>query len=327
MRVEMRVHKRTYSLREPFIISGHEFLETEVIIVSLSKDGKTGWGEAAGIYFFDETASSMSRQLDDNLTQIESDCSFERIQSMLPAGGARNALDCAFWDLTSKLKEQTVWQRLSLTPQSLSTVFTISIGTPSEMASAASAASNFEKLKVKLDANMPIERIEQIRRVRPDASILIDVNGGWTFDELRVYAPALVRYNIDLIEQPLPRGADEELTGYCSAIPLAGDESCIDRADLEAAMSRYDVINIKLDKTGGLTEALALAKAAREQKCGLMVGNMTGSSLAMAPSFVIGQYCDFIDLDGPLMISEDVPNGMRYAKGGVVSPPSTSLWG
>jgi L-alanine-DL-glutamate epimerase-like enolase superfamily enzyme len=180
---------------------------------------------------------------------------------------------------------------------------------------------------VKLDAHQPIERLTAIRAARPEATLVIDVNQGWSMAELETYTPELGNLGVAMIEQPLPRGSDSELEGYHSPIPLGADESCLDLSEYEEAASRYDVINIKLDKCGGLTEALAIAQRARAEGKDLMVGNMTGTSLSMAPSHVIGQFCRFVDIDGPLLLASDIAGGLDYLPGGVVAPPEPQLWG
>ncbi len=174
---------------------------------------------------------------------------------------------------------------------------------------------------------MPIMKLEAIRKARPDANLIVDVNQGWSFNELKDYTPAAERLGIAMIEQPLPRGGDAELEGYKSPIPLCADESCLDVSEYETAARRYDVINIKLDKCGGLTEGLKLVELALQDSKGLMIGNMMGSSLSMAPSYVIGQYCRFVDIDGPLFLKQDIDNALEYYDGGTVSIPIPALWG
>jgi L-alanine-DL-glutamate epimerase-like enolase superfamily enzyme len=180
---------------------------------------------------------------------------------------------------------------------------------------------------VKLDNDLVIERITAIREARPEATLVIDVNQGWTFEDLKTYTPNLDSLGVSFIEQPLPRGKDEELVGYDSPIPLGADESCLGLADYAVISGRYDMINIKLDKCGGLTEGLALANRAMKDGLGVMVGNMTGTSLSMAPSYVLGQYCSLVDIDGPLLLDQDCADGLEYQPGGLVSIPAPELWG
>jgi L-alanine-DL-glutamate epimerase-like enolase superfamily enzyme len=279
------------------------------------------------MYYLGENPETMSLQLEGVRDAVESGATRHDIQSLLPPGGARNALDCAYWDLECKATGQTIWQILDVTPHALVTVATIGMGTPEEMAAKARAFAQYPQLKVKLDGHQPIERLGAIRDARPDSTLVIDVNQGWSMTDLEAYTPELANLGVAMIEQPLPRGGDAELEGYHSPIPLGADESCVDLSEYDEAASRYDVINIKLDKCGGLTEALAIAQRARDEGKNLMVGNMTGTSLSMAPSHVIGQTCRFVDIDGPLLLASDIAEGLTHNEGGWVDPPSPTLWG
>ena len=316
----------SFPLEKPFVISGHVFETTDTVRVTLSHDGVSGHGEAVGVYYLDETADSMAAQLEAVAGELR-DLDGAAIQALLPPGGARNALDCAWWDYRAKAAGKTIWALLDLVPRELTTVFTLGIAEPAIMAERAAAAGRFPHLKLKLDSDRPIERLEAIRAARPDAALVIDVNQGWTFDELREYLPHCERLGIAMIEQPLARGGDEALEGFRSPVPLGADESCLHLGEFDAAARRYDVLNIKLDKCGGLTEGLALVAAARRAGMTLMVGNMTGTSLSMAPSYVIGQHCRFVDIDGPLLLGRDVEHGLDYRDGGRVGLPSPALWG
>jgi L-alanine-DL-glutamate epimerase-like enolase superfamily enzyme len=245
----------------------------------------------------------------------------------LPAGGARNAVDCALWDLEAKMTGTTIWELTGIAPKVLETVYTISIeATPEAMAAHAASVANLPLLKVKLDGNQPLERMRAVRQARPDARIVVDANQGWNFGQLKSLAPAFADLGVLMIEQPLPRGGDAALEGYRSPVPLCADESCLHLGELEQAARRYQMINMKLDKTGGLTHALELARRARDRGLGLMVGSMCGSSLAMAPTFVVGCLCDVVDLDGPLLMKRDRLPGLRYSNG-KVEPPARELWG
>lgn len=325
--MRMTVETISFALEKPFAITGHVFKETNTVRVSLEDGGARGRGEGAGVYYLDETAESMSAQLRDVIEAVERGASRREVQELLPLGGARNALDCAYWDLEAKKAGARVWDLVGRPAKPLTTVFTLGIASAEEMAAAAAAAQAFPNIKVKLDADRPVEKIEAIRTARPDASLVIDVNQGWSMDELREYAPAMERARVAMIEQPLPRGGDEALEGYRAPVPLGADESCLDTSEFDAARNRYDVINIKLDKTGGFTEAMKLVALAEEAGKTLMVGNMVGSSLSMAPSFVVGQACRFVDIDGPLFLARDIEDGLNYGPGGVVEPPRPELWG
>jgi len=314
-------------MTQPFRISGHEWTSSRSIVVQLSEDGFIGRGEALGVYYLDEDADSMFAQAHAVAAEVRRGISREDLQELLPAGGARNAIDCAMWDLECKKSGKTIWELTGINPKSVTTVFTIGLeASPEEMAAKAAAAADAPVLKIKLDGHQPYEKLAAIRAARPDATLVVDANQGWSFEQLKEVIPKCVGLNLGMIEQPLPRGADEMLEGFDSPITLAADESCLHTGELEAAARRYDMINIKLDKTGGLTEALKLARAAREKGCMLMVGNMGNSSLGMAPSFVVAQLCDFVDIDGPLLLKYDHPLGLEYNKG-VVSVFNSRFWG
>ena len=315
----------SWPTKEPFSITGYTFTEARVLHVTLVENGCTGQGEATGVYYLNETADSMLAQASSIKTKLEQGTDRKALQTLLPRGGARNAIDCALWDLEAKQSGKTIWELTGITPTETITVNTVGIDTPQAMAAAANALST-PKIKVKLDGEKVIERIEAVRVVRPDAEIVVDVNQGWTFEQLKTFAPQFKTLGIAMIEQPLPRGKDHALEHYQSPIPLCADESCLDSNELEQAAQRYQIINIKLDKTGGLTEALKLARQAKEHGLELMVGNMLGTSLSMAPGFVIAQLCKFVDLDGALFLQEDRQPAMDYI-GGQVSTPSSSLWG
>lgn len=325
--MDIRIETISFALEKPFAITGCVFSTTETIRVTLHHGGITGHGEAVGSYYLDETPESMTTALENVRSHIDEALSTARIQELLPPGGARNALDCAFWDYRAKAEKTSIWQLLELSPQPLTTVFTLAIDTPEAMAAQAQDASAFPHLKIKLDADRPIERLEGIRAARPDASLIIDVNQAWSFAELKEYAPHCARLGVAMIEQPLARGGDAELEAYRPPVPLGADESCLHLGEFAAAQRRYQVLNIKLDKCGGLTEGLALVTAARKNNMELMVGNMMGSSLSMAPSFVIGLACRFVDIDGPLLLAHDLEHGLVYKNGGAVEPPQAVLWG
>ena len=325
--MKMTVETVRRPLAAPFVITGYTFTHLDAVWVTLDHDGAIGRGEGVGMYYLGENPATMTRELESVRDAVESGATRIDIQSLLPRGGARNALDCAYWDLECKTSGQTIWQVLDITSQALVTVATIGMGTPEEMAAKALAFAAYPQLKVKLDGHQPLERLSAIRNARPEATLVIDVNQGWSMTELATYTPELANLGVAMIEQPLPRGSDAELEGYASPIPLGADESCLDLSEYEEAASRYDVINIKLDKCGGLTEALAIAERARGEGKDLMVGNMTGTSLSMAPSHVIGQFCRFVDIDGPLLLASDIGEGLSYSEGGWVEPPSPSLWG
>jgi L-alanine-DL-glutamate epimerase-like enolase superfamily enzyme len=325
--MKLSVHQETWPVARPFRIAGREWWSFDSVVVELARDGAIGRGEALGIFYFNETPASLCAQIEQVADAVVAGVDRAGLQRLLPPGGARNALDCAMWDLEAKTSGQSVWELARVTPRVLDTVYTISIeSTPQMMAEHATGAAAHKLLKVKLDAHQPLERIREICRVRPDASIVVDANQSWSFDQLRELAPAFADLGVQMIEQPLPRGGDAMLEGYRSPVPLGADESCLHRGELAVAAKRYQMINIKLDKTGGLTHALELAHAARDLGLGLMVGSMAGSSLAMAPAFVVGCLVDLVDIDGPLLMKRDRLPGLRYT-GGRVDPPGAELWG
>ncbi|MBT8083997.1 MAG: dipeptide epimerase [Woeseia sp.] len=305
-----------WELKVPFRIAGKTWHESSCILVTLQEGATIGRGEAQGVSYLGEDPESLLAQVEAVRARVENGINREELQSVLPRGGARNALDCALWDLEAKLSGRSIWELTGITPGPVTTVFTIGLEkNPAEMAAKASAAHDCPILKVKLDDDRPLERLQAIRGARPDARIVVDANQGWNFAMLQDILPACAELRIDMIEQPLPRGDDDALQSFRSPVPLAADESCQDTAELDTAASRYEMINIKLDKTGGLTEALRLAEAARGAGCRLMVGNMLGTSLSMAPSFVVAQLCDFADIDGPLLMKSDRAHGLRYNHG------------
>jgi L-alanine-DL-glutamate epimerase-like enolase superfamily enzyme len=327
MATKLSVHIEERSLKKPFRISGQEWTSTRSVVVALGRNGYLGRGEAQGVFYAGETVDTISAQIEDVASVICKGIGREELLELMPSGGARNAIDCALWDLEAKTSGKSIWELTGISPKPVTTVFTIGIEeSPEKMAANASAASEYPVLKIKLDGYEPVEKLTAIRAARPDAKIVVDANQGWSIEILKEVLPHCVELDISMVEQPLPRGGDSALEGFESPIILAADESCLDTSELDVACKRYSMINIKLDKTGGLTEALNLARAAKDKGCKLMVGNMLGSSLSMAPSFVVAQLCDFVDIDGPLLIQYDRPGGLEYHNG-TVDVFDSSLWG
>jgi len=314
-----------WALTEPFTITGYTFTEVRPIYVEITEGNFTGRGEGTGVYYLEETAERMLAQAEGIKEAIENGLDREELQTLLPAGGARNAIDCALWDLEAKKTGKSIWDLTGVEQKETITVNTVGINSEEKMAATAKKLDT-PKIKVKLSGERPLERIKAVVEARPDAEIVVDVNQGWTFDQLVDLAPKFKELGIAMLEQPLQRGNDAELEDYVSPIPLCADESCLHTGEFEQAAKRYQMINIKLDKTGGLTEALKLAKMAQEKGLGLMVGNMTGTSVAMAPSFVVAQMCQFVDLDGPIFLTDDRENAMTFTNG-KVSTPTPELWG
>jgi len=311
----------------PFRISSEVWDDFPCVVCDIEQDGVIGRGEALGVYNNGETPESMAQQIKDVSAALASGADRQALLQLLPPGGARFAIDSALWDLEAQLSGVSAWQTAGLKPDPVETVFTIGLeDTPEQMAKKATAASDLTLFKVKLGNDRPVERIAAIREARPDSRLVVDANQGWNFAELQEFGPELHELGVLMIEQPLPRGADQELEGYVSAAPLCSDESCEHIGDLEEAVSRYQMINIKLDKCGGLTHGLELARAAADMGLGLMVGCMGGTSLSMAPSHVIAQLCKYVDIDGPLLIKKDRDGGLIYERG-MVSLPSKHFWG
>ncbi|WP_270374876.1 N-acetyl-D-Glu racemase DgcA [Marinicauda sp. Alg238-R41] len=327
MTMRLSVHRASWPMTAPFVITGHVFDSLEAVVVAVEQDGKVGRGEGVPVYYLQERSEEMLDQIEAIRPAIEAGVSRSEIQELLPHGGARNAVDCALWDLEAKQKQVSIWELTGVEPRQRKTAFTLGIQErPELMAQQAARARDYSLIKIKLNDVDPVERVTAVRAARPDAEIIIDANQGFSFDLLKSVLAPFADLNVAMVEQPLPRGADEALEGFSSPIPLCADESCLHRGELQAALQRYDMINIKLDKTGGLTEALALAREAREAGKGLMVGNMLGTSLSMAPAFVIAQLCDFVDLDGPLNLKSDAMPSMQY-RGGAVEAPRSQFWG
>ncbi len=325
--MKLSAHIEEWEMRQPFRITGSEWTHSRCLVVHIAEGGHVGRGEAQGVYYLGETADSIYEQVKLAGQDIEGGISREALQDLLPPGGARNAIDCALWDLECKRSGKTIWDLTGIEPKPVRTVFTIGLeDTPEAMAEKAAAAKDAPLLKIKLDGVRPYEKLAAIREARPDADLVVDANQGWTPDQLREVLPQCADLDLGMIEQPLPRGGDDSLEGFDSPITLCADESCLHTGELDVAARRYGMINIKLDKTGGLTEALKLAHAARDKGCKLMVGNMMGTSLSMAPSFVIAQLCDFVDIDGPLLLRHDHPDGLRY-RNGIAEVFQPAFWG
>ena len=313
-----------WELKIPFRITDHVFVAPDLLHVEICENGSTGNGEGAGVYYLGETAESMMADVESVRSVLEQGAGRAELLKLLPAGGARNAIDCALWSLEARRSGKSIWELTGITPGVTQTLYTVGIDTPEEMARQA-LLLECSTIKVKLDGHSPLECISAVRSARPDAEIVVDVNQGWNFEQLVELAPRFRELDIAMIEQPLPRDGDSELEHYQSPVMLCADESCLDTSEFEQASRRYQMINIKLDKTGGLTEALELAKLAQAKGIELMVGNMVGTSLAMAPGYVVAQLCRFVDLDGALFLKRDREHAMTY-KNGILSQPTAELW-
>lgn len=327
--VSLQLHNEPLYLAQPFRIAGHVFDAMPATVVQLTHAGVTGRGEGAGVYYTNDTPDGMLQQLEGLRGQIEQGLSRASLQTLLPAGGARNALDAALWDLEAKLSGVPVFQRAGLSGlKPLLTTFTVGADTPEVMACNALAWKGARALKLKLtgeSAELDAARVQAVRKVCPTAWIGVDANQGYDREGLETLLPLLREAGVALLEQPVRRGEEESLARIDHRIALAADESILDLAELEARHQHFDVINIKLDKCGGLTEGLQMAKRIRELGKQVMVGNMAGTSLAMGAAFVLGQYCDVVDLDGPLFLREDRQPSVQYADGYLTCP--AAIWG
>lgn len=312
-----------FPLKKLFTISRGSRTEAEVVSVKVSKDGFTGYGECVPYKRYNETVKSVIDQIT-NLNQVNNRYELEQ---NLPPGAARNALDCAFWDLEAKLNNTSVADLINLIISPVITSFTLSLDTSEKMGQEAQLNSHLPILKIKLGGgNEDLERIKSVRKFAPQSDIIVDANEGWSLDEYNYLMPHFVEAKIKMIEQPFPSQYDGELKNINRPIPICADESCHDTSSLEKCIGKYDVINIKLDKTGGLTEALKLKKNAELHNFDIMVGCMVGSSLAMAPALYVAQNVKWVDLDGPLLLSEDRKNPLKYSNS-KIHPPLKDLWG
>ncbi len=313
----------TFRLAEAFTISRGSRTEAKVLTVSVTRGGVTGRGECVPYSRYGETLDSVAAQV----KALPADVSRAALQGMLPAGAARNAVDCALWDLEAKRAGRRVWDLAGLAaPGPVVTAYTLSLDTPENMRAAAARHAHRPLLKIKLGTPEDMPRLEAVRQGAPAARIIVDANEGWTAEVYADLAPHLLRLGVEMVEQPLPAGADDMLGEIARPLPVCADEACHDRASLPALAGKYDMVNIKLDKTGGLTEALALKTAAEAAGYRIMVGCMVGSSLAMAPAVLVAQGVEIVDLDGPLLLAEDRAAPLIYDADGV-HPPDAALWG
>ncbi|MBI1774466.1 MAG: dipeptide epimerase [Proteobacteria bacterium] len=301
--------------------------EAEVVTAEISEGGFTGRGECVPYKRYGESMDSVVTQIESVRALVESGGGRAKLQAALPHGAARNAVDCAYWDLEAKRAGKRAWALAGLPePKSVVTCYTLSVDTAAKMGEAARASATRPLLKLKLTGEGDLERVRAIRVGAPGARLVVDANEAWTIEQYQGYAPELAKLGVELIEQPLPAGKDGDLARVPHPVPVCADESCHDRASLSQLKGRYEAINLKLDKTGGLTEALALLDAARAAGFEIMVGCMVGTSLAMAPGVLVAQGARWVDLDGPLILARDREPGLKF-EGSIVHPPEPALWG
>ena len=327
MPVAASVRVERWPIAGAFAIARGAKTEAQVVVAELSDGTCIGRGECVPYRRYGETIEAVVSAIDAMRGPIAGGLDRLGLQRQMPAGAARNALDCAFWDVEAKRAGKPAHVLAGLpVPQPLVTALTISLASPDAMARAAANAAGRKLLKVKLGAKGDPERIRAVRAAAPGCELIVDANEGWRADTLGENLAACAEAGVTLVEQPLPADADECLAGSTHAIPMCADESVHDRASLPRLAGKYDAINIKLDKAGGLTEALALAAEAERLGFGLMVGCMVATSLSMAPAHLLAQRARIVDLDGPLLLAEDRPHGLRY-EASIVYPPSPELWG
>ena len=313
----------TFRLAQTFTISRGSRTEARVVTATVTRGGVTGRGECVPYPRYGETPDSVMAQI----AALPEGIDRAALQSALPPGAARNALDCALWDWQAKAERRRAWDIAGLpAPGPLGITYTLSLDTPERMEAEARRHAHRPVLKIKLGTEGDMPRLEAVRRGAPAARIIVDANEGWTPEVYTDLAPHLIRLGVALVEQPLPAGQDGMLAEIARPLPVCADESCHDRASLAGLAGKYDLVNIKLDKTGGLTEALAMRDAARAMGFGVMVGCMVGSSLVIAPAVLVAQGAGWVDLDAPLLLAEDRATPLRI-EGSTLYPPEPALWG
>jgi L-alanine-DL-glutamate epimerase-like enolase superfamily enzyme len=324
---QLSVREAVWPIRGVFTISRGSRTEARTLIAEIAAGGLVGRGECTPYARYGESLDSVRAQIESVASEIAAGADRPVLQALLPAGAARNAVDCALWDLEAKLAGVPAWALAGLPePGPVTTAFTLSLGSVETMGQAAREAAHHPLLKLKLTGDGDLERVQAVRANAPASRLVVDANEAWSISHLERFSPAFVDLGVELIEQPLKAAEDGALQGFHSPIPLCADESCHDTASLEHCVGKYAMVNIKLDKTGGLTEALRLRDAARQRGFTVMVGCMVASSLAMAPATLVAQGAEVVDLDGPLLLARDHDPALRY-DGATVWPPDPSLWG
>jgi L-Ala-D/L-Glu epimerase len=322
----IEAREEIWLLKQPFRISRGTRTEAQVVVVTVSDGEHVGRGEGVPLARYNQSTASVITQLE--LVKGEKNVNRQRLQELMPAGAARNALDCALWDLEAKVSGKRAWELAKIPIASeVDTSFTISLDTPAKMGTAASANANLPILKLKLGGDdLDLSRVEAVREAAPAAHLLIDANESWSPEHYREIVPGLKQLGVELIEQPFPAHADEVLESLDHTIPICADESCHTTADLPRLTNRYEAVNVKLDKTGGLTEALRFSERARERGFKLLTGCMVCTSLGIAPARLLATLANWIDLDGPLLLARDRDHPVPYEKGRIGIPPR-ELWG
>ncbi len=319
--------RETWPLKEPFVIARGSKTETTVVTVSIREGDHTGIGEGVPTARYGESVDSVVSQIEDVRAALADGLTRRALLKQLPAGAARNAVDAALWDLEAKQQAKNVGELSGLGwPDGLVTAQTVSIGTAPEMGRTAAKLKQYPVIKIKLDQSEILARVSAVRENAPDATLLVDANESWSFDVLSSVAPELGDLGVAMIEQPLPAGSDEALSDYVSPVPLYADESCHTRDDLKDLVGKYAAVNIKLDKTGGLTEAIALREAAESMGFDVMLGCMVSTSLGIAPAMLLAQHAGYVDLDAPSLLSSDRTPAIDIRNGRIETLPA-GLWG
>ncbi|WP_340117756.1 N-acetyl-D-Glu racemase DgcA [Pelagibius sp. 7325] len=323
----LTVRTESWPIRGTFTISRGSKTTADVVVVELAQNGDLGRGEAVPYARYGESMQSVIAQIESLHAAMAEGLDRQGLQALLPAGAARNAVDLAFWDLECKVSGKRHWELAGLPePGPVTTVYTLSLDSVENMGANAAANADRPILKLKLAGPDDLDRVAAVHRNAPQARIVVDANEGWTAEQYTALAPKLQALGVEMIEQPLPAGDDAALAGIQRPVPVCADESCHDTATLAGLAGRYDMINIKLDKTGGLTEALKLKAAAEAAGFGVMVGCMVATSLAMAPGVLLGQGAAVVDLDGPLLLAKDRDPALKI-ENSLVHPPAAALWG
>ena len=328
MPYSFNIHIEAWPLAGAFRISRGTRKVSDVLMVEVNDGNYVGRGECFPYARYGEDIDSVQKQLNSVRSEIEHGLDRQALLNVLAPGAARNAVDCALWDLEAKRAGVRVWDLADLpAPEPVTTVYTLGVDEPAIMGERARENSDRPRLKLKMTGDgADLERVRNIHKNAPNARLVVDANEGWTIEQYLEYAPQFKELGVEMIEQPLPSTDDEQLSGVDRPIPVCADESCHDRATLQSLVGKYDMINIKLDKTGGLTEALNLRDAALKQGLSIMVGCMIGTSLAMAPGILVAQAATIVDLDGPLLLAEDRNPGLSF-RGSIIHPPEPRLWG
>ena len=323
----LTVRRESWPLAQPFVISRGSRTTAEVVVAELVAGAHRGRGESVPYARYGETVEGVVAAIEAVGPAIAEGLDRAGLQTALPAGAARNAVDAAFWDLEAKSSGKTVSRLAGIEPpRPVVTAYTLSLGEPEAMGRAAAEHAERPLLKLKLTGEGDLERVRAVRAAAPKSRLIVDANEGWKPEHFERYASALAELGVALIEQPLPAGRDEALASLPHPVPVCADESCHVSADVNGLVGKYEFVNVKLDKTGGLTEALALVRAARAKGFRVMVGCMVGTSLAMAPACFVAEGAEFVDLDAPLLLAKDRQPGLRY-DGSTVYPPKPALWG